>query len=166
MQFSPHGSLRVAEPGETVKIKRLIEIAFIVVASSVILAQAARIVLIWREGRLIQNEIRKGARVAVLKINPRFPPGLLLEYENSSRHGVRKISFWIVFESNGLEEARADRDLGNIQPGEKKIILLESLSVLTSGSTPSPKSLVKYRLFVSVNSKKPLPEITGEFEIQ
>lgn len=148
------------------KIKRIIEIVFIVIASAVILAQAARIFLIWREGRLIQNEIRKGARVAVLKINPRFPPGLLLEYENSSRHGVRKISFWIVFESNGQEVARGDRDLGEVRPGEKKKILLESLSLVPPGRVLSPKSRVKYRLFVSLNSKKPLPEIVGEFEIQ
>jgi len=149
-----------------VKIRRIIEIAFIVIASAVILAQAARIFLLWREGRLIQNEIRKGARVTVLRINPRFPPGLLLEYENSSRREIRKVRFWIVLESNGQEVARGDRDFGEVRPGEKKKILLESLSTLSSGSALSPKSRVKYRLFVSLNSKKPLPEITGEFEIQ
>lgn len=148
------------------KIKRVIEIIFIVVAFAIVLAQAAGIFLDWREGRLVQNDIRKGARVTVLKINPRFPPGLLLEYENSSRHGIRKTRFRIVFESNAQEIARGDRDFGEVRPGEKKKILLESLSVLPSGNALTPKGRVKYRLFVSPNSKKPLPEITGELEIQ
>ncbi len=159
-------TIETDEASKRVKLKRIVEISFIVLASAVILAQAARIFLDWRESRLIQNEIRKGARVTVVKINPRFPPGLLLEYENSSRRDIRETYFWLVVESNGQEVARGDRDLGELRPGEKKKILLESLSVLSSGSAPSPKSRVKYRLFVSPNSKKPLPEITGEFEIQ
>ena len=148
------------------KIKRTIEILFIILASAAILGQAARILLDWRQNRLIQNEIRKGARVAVVKIIPRFPPALLLEFENSSRREIREVHFQLIFESNGQEVARGERDFGSVSAGATKLILLESLSVISSGRIPGPKTSLQYHLFVSPNSKKSLPEISGEFEIQ
>jgi hypothetical protein len=149
-----------------VKLKRIIEISFIVIVSAALLAQAANIFLGWREGRLVQDEISKGARVSVERTDPRFPPGLLLDFENSSRRTINEIHFRLVFETTGEEVARADRDYGEVKPGEKKKILLKSVALVSS--TPALREIKKlrYHLLVFPGGKKPLPEITGEIEIQ
>ncbi len=147
------------------KFKRIVEISFIVLASAAILTQAVSIFLSWRESRLIQKEIRKGSRVSVAKIDPRFPPGLLVEFENASRRTIQKIHFRLVFENGGREVARADRDYGEVKPGEKKKILLKSVASDVSPLMLGQASKVKYRLLVFPGYRKPLPEISGEIDL-
>lgn len=147
------------------KFKRIIEVSFLVLASAAVLAQAASILLGWRESRLVQNEIRKGSRVSVAKINPQFPPGLLVEFENGSRRTIQKIHFRLVFESGGQEVARADRDYGEVKPGEKKKILLQSVASVSSPRMLGRMTKVKYRLSVFPGYRKPLPEISGEIDL-
>jgi hypothetical protein len=147
------------------KFKRVVEVSFLVLASLAVLAQAFRIFLGWRHGRLIQDEIRKGSRVSVLKINPRFPPGLLVEFDNSSRWTIPEIHFRVVFARAGKDVARADRDFGEIKPGEQKKILLQSVALGSSPPVLARVSGVKYRLLVFPGYRKPLPEITGEVDL-
>jgi hypothetical protein len=149
-----------------VKLKRVVEISFIVLVSAAILAQAASIFLSWMENKVVQKEIRKGARVSVAKIDPVFPPGVLLDFENSSRWTIREIHFRLVFENSGREVARADRDYGEVKPGEKKKILLKSVALDSALPISAQITKVKYRLLVFPNSRKALPEITGEFKTQ
>lgn len=147
------------------KFKRTVEVSFLVLAGLAVLSQAFRIFLGWRHGRIIQDEIRKSSRVSVLKIDPRFPPGLLVEFDNASRWTIQETHFRVVFESGGRDVARADRDYGEIKPGEKKKILLQSVALGSSPPMLARMTGVKYRLLVFPGYRKPLPEITGEFDL-
>ncbi len=71
----------------------------------------------------------------------------------------------MVFESGGRVVAGADRDYGEIKPGEKKLILLKSVALDVSPGDLSRIKSLKYRLLVYPGSRKPLPEITGEFDV-
>lgn len=146
------------------KIKRLLEISFLAVATMVILIQVFSIFLSWRQNRLINKEIWKSSRASVTKINPRFPPRLLVEFENQGRWPVPKVQLLAVFTKDGLEIARAEREYGEVKPGEKRLILLHSVSLLNPDEMPKLPAKVKYRLLVFPGSRKPLPEISGEFE--
>lgn len=147
------------------KVKRLAEISFLVIISAVILAQAFTIFLSWREGRLIKREIWKSSRASVTKINPVFPPRLLVEFENQGRWPVPQVRLVAIFESDGIEVARAEREYGEIKPGQKKAIMLESVSILPPGQRVAATRL-RYRLLVFPGSKKPLPEIAGDFPLE
>jgi hypothetical protein len=147
------------------RVKSIVEILFIVLASLAVLTQAARIFLGWREGRLVQKEIRKGSHVRVSRIDPRFPPGMLIEYDNDSQRTIREVRLRVVFESGGRVVASAERDYGEIKPGEKKLILLKSMAMDVSPGDLSRIRSLKYRLLVYPASRKPLPEITGEFDV-
>ncbi len=148
------------------KIKRLIEIIFLVVASAAILTQVFSIFLSWREGRLIKKEIWRGSRASVLKINPRFPPRLLIEFENQSKWPVPKVRLVASFVYNGREIARAEREHGEIKAGEKRTLLLHSVSLLQPEDGLKIPAKVTYKLLVYPGSKKPLPEISGDFELE
>jgi hypothetical protein len=148
------------------KAKRLVEITFLVAASAAILAQATVIVLGWRENRLIKKAIWQGSRAAVTRINPTFPPRLLVEFENEGKWAVPKIRLQAVFELDSREVARAERDYGEVKPAEKKAIMLESVSLLPPNEIPELPTRIRYRLLVFPGSRKPLPEISGEFELK
>jgi len=148
------------------KIKRLVEISFLVVAAAAILAQATVIFLGWRESRLIKKEIWQGSRAAVTRINPIFPPRLLVEFKNEGKWAVSTIRLEAVFKLNGREIARAERDYGEVKPGEKRAIMLQSVSLLPQDETPELSARIRYRLLVFPGSRKPLPEISGEFDLK
>jgi hypothetical protein len=147
------------------QFKKIIERTFLVLVAVVILAQAVSIFLGWREGRRIRREIWENARVAVIKADPRFPPALLLEYENASRWAIERTHFRLTFEVNDQEVARTDRDYGELGPGKKVDILLQSVAA-GSAQTPGSRATLRYHLVVYPSNKKPLPEITGEILIK
>jgi len=131
-----------------------------------VLTQAASLYLRWREGKRIREEIWKGARVTVVKTDPQFPPGLLVEYENTSPYAIEKTHFRLVFSINGLEVARTDRDyLKELKPGQKERILLKSVSTAPAGQRWGPPTKATYLLVAFPNMKKPLPELRGEIEL-
>jgi len=149
------------------KLKRTIEILFVAVVVFLVLAQAAAMYLRWREGKRIREEICKGARATVVKTDPQFPPGLLVEYENGSRYAIAKTHFRLVFSVNGRDIARTDRDyMKEMKPGQKERILLKSVSTARAGQTWGPPMKAIYLLTVFPDMKKPLPMITGEIEMQ
>jgi hypothetical protein len=149
------------------KLKRTIEIAFVAVVVVLVLIQAASLYLRWREGKRIREEIWRGARVSVVKTDQHFPPGLLVEYENASPYALSKIRFSLIFSINGLAVARAERDYEKeMKPGQKERILLKSVSTAPSGQSLGPSTKAAYLLVVFPNNKKPLPEISGEIELQ
>ena len=149
------------------KTKRIIEIAFVALVVALVLIQAAALYLRWREGKHIREEILKGARVTVVKTDPKFPPGLLVEYENASPYAIAKTHFRLVFSITGLEVARTDREyLKELKPGQKERILLKSVSTAPAGQAWSPPTKATYLLVVFPNNKKPLPEIRGEIELR
>lgn len=149
------------------KLRRTIEILFVAVVVCLVLAQAASLYLRWREAKKIREAIWKGARVSVVKTDPQFPPGLLVEYENTSAYTVSKIHLRLVFSITGLEVARTDRDYEKeLKPGQKERILLKSVSTVPSDHTWSPPTKATYLLVVFPNNKKPLPEISGEIELR
>jgi hypothetical protein len=148
------------------KAKRLIEVTFLAVASAAILAQATVIVLGWRESRLIKKALWQGSHAAVTRINPIFPPRLLVEFENRGKRAVSEIRLEAVFERNGREIARAEREYEEVKPGEKRAIMLESVSLLPLDEVPELPARIHYRLLVFPGSRKSLPEISGEFDLK
>jgi hypothetical protein len=131
-----------------------------------ILIQVLALFLRWREGRRIKQEIWESAQVSVLKIAPRFPPGLLLAYKNTGRRPIDVTHFRLVIELNGQEIARIDRDYGELKAGKMEDILLQSVSLLPPSQVLEPGRKVTYRILAFPLNKKPLPEIVGEFVLE
>jgi hypothetical protein len=147
------------------KLKRVIEISFFLFVAIAILAQAVILYLGWKEARGIRAEIWKNAHVAVVKTDPQFPPGLLVEYENTSRYKIATTHFRLVFEVGLQQVARTDRDYHEMKPGEKERILLKSVAVSPT-QTPPLGTKVIYHLLVFPDQRKSLAEVTGEIEIR
>ena len=146
------------------KLKRVVEVGFLTIASLALIAQATSIYLGWRHGKVVDNEILKNSKVEVIKTDPRFPPALLVAYTNSGRLPIEKTHFRLVIELNALEVARIDRDYGELRPGKTVSVLLQSALPITASRTIEPGTSLTYRLLVFPNKKKPLPEISGTIE--
>ena len=148
------------------KLKRVVEVGFLTVASLVLIAQATSIYLGWRHGKTVDKEILKNCRVEVIKTDPRFPPALLVAYTNSGRLPVEKTHFRLVIELNAIEVARIDRDYGELKPGKTESVLLQSVPPINSSRTIEPGTSLTYRLLVFPNKKKPLPEVSGRLHVR
>ena len=98
------------------KLKRVVEVGFITIASLVLIAQVTSIYLGWRHGKAVDREILKNCSIKILDTNPRFPPALLIAYTNSGHLPVGKTHFRLVIEQNLQELARIDRDYGELKP--------------------------------------------------
>ncbi|MFZ2055774.1 MAG: hypothetical protein WAU81_16420 [Candidatus Aminicenantales bacterium] len=144
------------------KFKRVVEVAFLAVASLVLLAQMISIYLGWRHGKSVDKEILKGARAAVVKTVPQFPPAFLVEYENSGRLPIAKTHFRLTIELDAAVIARIDRDYGEIKSGKTERLLLQTVPSASPPPKIEPGTRLTFRLFVFPNNKKPLPEIAGE----
>lgn len=147
------------------KLKRVIEVSFLTVASLALITQATSIYLGWRHGKAVDKEILKSLRAEVVKTDPRFPPALLVAYTNSGRLPIGKTHFRLVIERNAQEIARIDRDYGELKPGKTESVLLQSVTPITGSRMIEPGINLTYRLLVFPNNKKPLPEIVGEIEV-
>jgi hypothetical protein len=147
------------------KLKRVTEISFILIVAAAVLTQAAVLYLRWKEARRIRAEIWQNAHVAVVKSDPRFPPGLLVEYENASRYKIATTHFRLTLEVGVQEVARTDRDYREMKPGEKESVLLQSVAASPVRTLP-PGTKVTYHLLVFPDQRKPLPEVRGEIELR
>ena len=147
------------------KLKRVVEVGFLAVASLALIAQATSIYLGWRHGKVVDKEILKNSKVEVVKTAPRFPPALLVAYTNSGRLPIGKTHFRLVIELNSQEIARIDRDYGEIKPGKTENVLLQSVTPVTAPQMIEPGTNLTYRLLVFPNNKKPLPEIVVEIVV-
>ena len=148
------------------KIKRIVEVGFLAVASLALIAQATSIYLGWRHGKVVDKEILKNSKVEVVKADPRFPPALLVAYTNSGRLPIGKTHFRLVIERNAQEVARIDRDYGELKVGKTESVLLQSVTPITGSRTVEPGTNLTYRLLVFPNNKKALPEVIGQLEVQ
>jgi hypothetical protein len=148
------------------KLKRVVEVGFLTIASLAFIAQATSIYLNWRHGKAVDKEIWKNARAEVIKTDPRFPPALLVAYTNSGHLPVEKTHFRLVIEQNVQEVARIDRDYGILKAGKTESVLLQSVTPVNVSRTVEPGSTLTYHLLVFPNKKKPLPEITGRLEVR
>lgn len=148
------------------RLQKIIKIVFFAAVAIAVLDQAADLYLRWRGGRRIRADIWRNAHVAVIKTDPRFPPGLLLEYENASRYPIDKTRFRLSFALGGREVATTERDFREMRPGEKEHVLLKSVEISPSPTPPARGTRLAYHLLVYPGQRKPLPEVTGEVEIQ
>ena len=148
------------------KLKRVVEVGFLAVASLALIAQATSIYLGWRHGRVVDRELWKNSKVEVIKTDPRFPPALLVAYTNSGRLPIGQTHFRLVIERNAQEVARIDRDYGELKVGKTESVLLQSVTPMTGSRTVEPGTEVTYRLLVFPNKKKPLPELSGQITIR
>jgi hypothetical protein len=146
------------------KLKKVVEVGFLTIASLALIAQATSIYLGWRHGKAVDKEILKNSKVEVIKTDPRFPPALLVAYTNSGRLPVGKTHFRLVIEMGLQEVARIDRDYGELKPGKTESVLLQSVPPINTPWTIEPGTSLTYRLLVFPNKKKPLPEISGRLE--
>lgn len=145
-------------------LKTTLERIFLAVGIFIVLIFVSRIFVQWREGRLQQKEVLEQSRVQVLRINPVFPPAMLIEFDNPTLLPLEKVRFQAVFEIDGHQVAQADREYENFPAEEKKTLLLQSLSQVSS--LPPGSVRVKYRLLVFPFKRKSLAEVTGEFELK
>jgi hypothetical protein len=143
------------------KLKRVVEVSFLTVASLALIAQATSIYLGWRHGKVVDKEILKSSKVEVVKTDPRFPPAHLVAYTNSGRLPIGKTHFRLIIELNSQEIARIDRDYGELKAGKTESVLLQSVTPITGSRTVEPGTNLTYRLLVFPNNKKSLPEISG-----
>ncbi|HCS49743.1 MAG TPA: hypothetical protein DIW61_16470, partial [Candidatus Aminicenantes bacterium] len=104
------------------KLKRVVEVGFLAVASLALIAQATSIYLGWRHGKVVDKEILKNSKVEVVKTDPRFPPALLVAYTNSGRLPIGQTHFRLVIERNAQEVARIDRDYGELKVGKTESV--------------------------------------------
>jgi hypothetical protein len=148
------------------KLKRVVEVGFLTVASLALIAQATSIYLGWRHGKAVDKEIWKNSRVEVIKTDPQFPPALLVAYTNSGRLPIEKTHFRLVIEQNAQEVARISRDYGVLKAGKTESVLLQSVTPVNASRNVEPGTILTYRLLVFPNSKKPLPEINGRLEVR
>jgi hypothetical protein len=148
------------------KAKRIVEIAFLMVAGLVLIAQATSIYLGWRHGKAVDREILKNATVEIVKTDPRFPPAFLVAYTNSGRLPIDKTHFRLVIELGLQEVARTDRDYGELKPGRTESVLLQSVTPLAGYRNVERGTSLTYHLLVFPNNKKPLPELSGQITVR
>jgi hypothetical protein len=148
------------------KPKKALQIAFFTVVAIAVLAQAASVYSQWRTGRQIRADIWKSARVTVLKTDPRFPPGLLVEYLNGSRYAIEKTRFKLTFMLGIQVVAATEREFREMRPGKTEHVLLKSVETPAFATPPPPGTKLAYNLVVFPGQRKPLPIITGEIEIR
>ncbi len=148
------------------RLKRILEVGFLTVASVVLLAQLISIYLGWRHGKAVDREILEGARAAIVKTVPQFPPAFLVEYENSGRLPIVKTHFRLTIERAGVAIAHIDRDYGEMKPGRTERLLLQTIPTASPPPQIQPGTRLTYRLLVFPNNKKPLAEIVGEIEVR
>ena len=148
------------------KIKKILQIAFFAVVAIAVLDQVTNVYSRWRAGREIRAEIWKNARVTVLKTDPRFPPGVLVEYLNGSPYAIEKTRFAITFTLGTRVVAATERDFREMRPGKTEHVLLKSVEAQPSATPPPPGTKLTYSLIVFPGQRKPLPAIAGEIEIR
>jgi hypothetical protein len=148
------------------KLKRIIEVVFLAVAAVVLIVQLISIYIGWRHGKSVDREILQGARVTVVKSVPQFPPGFLVEYENSGKFPITETHFRLTVELDATVIARIDRDYGEINPGKTERLLLQTVASASPAPAIESGTALTYRLYVFPNNKKPLPELSGQITIQ
>jgi hypothetical protein len=148
------------------KLKTVVQAAFFASVAIAILFQAASVYSRWRTGRQIRAEVWANARVTVLRTDPRFPPGILLEYVNGSRFAIDKSRFNLTFTLAGRPAAAAERDFREVKPGQTVHVLLQSVATDPAAAPPPPGTRLAYTITVLPGQRKPLPEVAGELEIR
>jgi hypothetical protein len=150
------------EGDEMAGAKKAIERTFIVALAGVAIFFAIRAASSWWKDRKFQKDVLASCRAAVVEVDPAFPPGLLVEFENEGRIELSPTHVRLVFYHNDREISRLDKDL-SIKPMEKGTIRLKSsVERGSTGSPPPPGFRVRYSLMIYPLNKKPLPEITGD----
>ncbi len=148
------------------KLKTIIQAAFFAAVAMAVLVQAASVYSRWRSSRQVRADIWANARVTVLKTDPRFPPGLLVEYVNGSRFAIDKSRFDLTVLLGSQVVARNERMFREVKPGQTVHVLLQSVASDPGATPPPPGSGLEYKLSVFAGQRKPLPEVTGEIEIR
>lgn len=117
---------------------------------------------VWRSWAA-DRRLLASSRVSVVEVRAAFPPALVVDFENAGEAGVERTHFRLAFEAEGREISRADTDVLNMQPGEKRRIVLRSDPsgpVRFHLSRPVP---ARYTLVVLPRWIRGLPVISGEF---
>jgi hypothetical protein len=148
------------------KLKTIIQVTFFAAVAMAVLVQAASVYSRWRSGRQVRADIWANARVTVLKTDPRFPPGILVEYVNGSRFAIDKSRFDLTFLLGSQVAATNERMFREVKPGQKVHVLLQSVASDPAATSPPAGTKLEYKLSVFAGQRKPLPEVTGEIEIR
>lgn len=80
----------------------------------------------WQEWTL-ERRLIASSHVSVLELRAAFPPELVVEFDNTGQVPIDRTHFRLSFEVDGREISRADEDVLNILPNERRRIILRSL---------------------------------------
>jgi len=119
----------------------------------------------WQE-RTAERRLIAASHVSVVEVHAVFPPALIVDFENAGEVPIARTHFRLAFEVEGREISRADEDVLNIRPGEKRRIVLRSRSSGPSPFHASGPVPARYELVVLPEWIKGVPTMSGEFILQ
>ncbi len=110
-----------------------------------------------------QRRIIAASRVSVVMVRSTFPPELVVEFENAGQAEIGRTHFRLSFEVKGREISRADEDVLNMLPKEKRQVILRSHPSGPSVLRTSGTVRASYTLVVLPEWLKGLPALSGDF---
>lgn len=136
-----------------------------------IVALAFAVAILWFliqsfHSRKETRELLSWISVSVIEIDRAFPPGILIEVENSGPRIVGRTHFRLVFTSQDEPICRVDADYGNFKPNEKRRIMLKCKDEAVRRRNVLTSQKVSYYLTVFPEWKKALEPIKGEFVLK
>jgi hypothetical protein len=116
----------------------------------------------WQEWASEQR-LLASSRVSVVELRTAFPPELVVEFGNTGEVPIERTHFRLTFEVDGREISRADEDVLNILPNEKRRVLLRSHSSGSSTFRVTYPVRARYVLIVLPRWLRGLPTISNDF---
>lgn len=110
------------------------------------------------ERRLIAS-----SHVSVVELRAGFPPEMVVEFDNTGQVPIERTHFRLTFEADGQEISRADEDVLNILPNEKRRIVLRSHPSGASGFRLFHPVPARYVLNVFPRWLSGVPTVSKEF---
>jgi hypothetical protein len=122
--------------------------------------------LLWWHGWAAERRLIAVSHVSVVDVRTTFPPALIVDFENAGNAPIARTHFRLSFTAEGREISRADEDVLNIQPGEKRRIVLQSRSSGPARFEAARSVQAGYELIVLPGWVKGKPPLSGEFVLQ
>ena len=116
----------------------------------------------WQEWTA-ERRLLASSHVSVVELRTGFPPEMVVEFQNTGQVTIDRTHFRLTFEVEGREISRADEDVLNIGPNEKRRIVLRSHASGASGLSVLRPVPARYVLNVFPRWLRGLPTIARDF---